>query len=140
MELTLAGGWQAPAEKKMFKMAETDDKANYIYYFAKNLNDANFTKKEEQLIDADKLLIIAPNLKEKRITKSLVTARDELLFKQNNKILFFYISEGGRLEGYLNQLDTKKYQLYLLDHPLNRHRFSKDIIALNHDNIAMLAL
>ena len=133
--IAIASGWQAPLEKNLLKKIDPGDKANYIYYLAKDLNQKKISKVEENLITQNKLLLISPNLQEVRITKSLVTERDELLFAQNNKILFFYMSEGGRLEGYYNKLIEKQYQIYILDHPLNKPFFTNDTIPVNGDNI-----
>jgi len=133
--IAIASGWQAPLEKNLFKTIDPGDRANYIYYLAKDLNQTKINKVEENLLNQNKLLLISPNLQEVRITKSLVTERDELLFSQNNKILFFYISAGGRLEGYFNKLIEKQYQIYIFDHPLNYRFFTKDVTSVNEDNI-----
>jgi hypothetical protein len=138
MGAAVAGGWQAPFEKKMYKDIRPTDKSNYIYYLAKDINQLRLSQSEENLVNNAKLLFVAPNFKGKRISKSLVTARDELLFAQNNKILFFYISRGGRLEEYYKQLNPQVFQIYILDHPVNRHFFANDVTAVNEDNINII--
>ncbi len=136
--IAIASGWQAPLEKNLFKKIDHGDKANYIYYLAKDLNQKKFDKMEDDLVAQNKLLFLSPNLQKNRITKSLVTERDELLFSQNNKVLFFYISDGGRLEGYFNKLSEQHYQIYILDHPLNQRFFTKDVIPVDEENINII--
>ncbi len=138
MDMAVCGGWQAPFERKLYKNIALNDKANYIYYLAKDINLLKLTTKEEAMVSSGKLLFIAPNIKGSRISAPLVTARDELLFAQNNKIVFFYISKGGRLEKYFRQLNPQQFQLFILDHPLNKNFITADVIALNEDNITAL--
>ena len=135
IDAAISSGWQAPFEKKMYKNIRITDKSNYIYYLAKDINQLKLRQSEEEMVNSEKLLFVAPNLKGNRINRSFVTARDELLFAQNNKILFFYISKGGRLEEYYKQLNPQVFQLYILDHPLNRHFFMNDVTAVNEDNV-----
>jgi hypothetical protein len=140
MDLAIAGGWQAPFEKKLFKKIKASDRANYIHYLAKDLNQVSLNESQEYLVNNDKLLLIAADIKQTRIDKSLVKERDELIFSQNNRIIFLYISEGGRLEEYFKQLNVMQYQIYVLDHPLNKHLITKDVIALNQENVDLLVL
>ncbi len=138
MDIAVAGGWQAPFEKKLYKNIKMNDRANFIFYLAKDINRLRLNRNEERLLEKGKLLFISPDIKAKRISKSLVTERDELLFAQNNKIVFLYISKGGRLEEYYKQLNPQVFQIYILDHPLNQRLITKNVSALNIDNADIL--
>ena len=141
MPLSLTGGWQAPLEKKLFnEFTQNPTTAHFIYYLAKDISAFKPSPLQETLITEKRLLVIAPQIKQNRPTQKLVTARDRLLFEQVSRILFLYIEEAGRLERYLSGLSARKYQLYILDHALNKKFFSEDIIPLNANNaIELLA-
>ncbi len=137
--LSLAGGWQAPLEKQLFNtFALNPPTGHFIYYLAKDISTFRANFLQESLLKEKRLLVIAPQLKQKRPTQKLVTARDSLLFEQVSRILFLFIEEAGRLEQYLAELSVRKYQLYILDHPLNKKFIGDDIVPLNHENAITL--
>jgi len=139
LSIAIAGGWQAPLEKKVFSFyTKQKSPINLIYYLAKNINLFKASVLQKNLIQRDRLLVIAPQFKEKRPTHKNISMRDELLFSQINKILFLSISPGGRLENYLSKLSSKKYQLYIMEHPENEAYYAEDIVALNQNNMEML--
>ena len=132
--LSLAGGWQAPLERRLFESADPHQPANYIYYLAKDINAFRPTPLQQRILDENKLLMLSPEIKAKRTSQSLVKQRDALLFSQIDSVLFIYIHPGGRLEGYLHQLSERKNKLYILNHPLNQPYFGEDILPLDVDN------
>ena len=134
LALCLAGGWQAPLERRLFEQADTGLAANYILYLAKDINAFRPTALQQHLLDENKLLVLSPEIKAKRASQSLVKQRDALLFSQIDSVLFLYIRPGGRLEGYLRELSARKSRLYILNHPLNRPYFGEDILPLDGDN------
>ncbi len=139
LPVAIAGGWQAPLENKLFRAeARLNAKANFIHYLAKDINTFQPNELQQKLLDAGKLLIIAPGLNQTRPTKKQVNQRDNLLFSQINKILFLYISKGGRLENYLNTLSGHNYQIFILDHPANQNCFPDDVVRINTDNAALI--
>lgn len=138
LPLTLAGGWHAPLEKFLFKHSKAQEIANYIYYLSTNINQFKANDRQKELLQSDKLLVISPLLKEKQASRPSVKKRDELIFRQVNKILFLYMQPGGRLETYFRQLSEQDYQLYLLDDPLNQSFQHKDVITLSADNAAII--
>lgn len=139
LPLSLAGGWQAPLEKKLFNtFAQSPTTAHYIYYLAKDISTFKPNPVQEALLKENRLLTIAPGLNQNRPTRKQVDARDQLLFEQVSKALFLFIEEGGRLEEYVVGLSARKYPLYILEHPLNEKYFGDDIIPLNEDNAAEL--
>ncbi len=139
MPLSLAGGWQAPIEKKLLnEFAQNPTTAHFIYYLAKDITTFRPNPLQEALIKENRMLAIAPDLSQDRPTSKQVDARDQLLFEQVPKTLFLFIEAGGRLEKYLVGLSARKYPLYILDHPLNEKYFSEDIIPVNEDNAALL--
>jgi len=133
LPLSLAGGWQAPLERRLLEQADAGLAANYILYLAKDINAFRPTPRQQRLLDENKLLVLSPEIKAKRASQSLVKQRDALLFSQIDSVLFLYIHPGGRLEGYLRELSARKSKLYILNHPLNRPCFGEDILPLDGD-------
>jgi len=138
MPIALAGGWQSPLEKILFKQMDPDKQANIIHYIAKDVNRFKPTDKQQQLLDKNKLLIISPELKDNRVNASAVDKRDKLIFAQNKNILFLYIEAGGRLYRYFQDLSRLNYQLYIVDHPRNENYFFDGITRLSEDSIIEL--
>jgi hypothetical protein len=136
--VAVASGWQAPLEKRLFDQISDRDKANYIYYTAKDIKQISLKKAQQKVHDDGKLLLISPQLKTDRISGKEVDLRDELILSQINKILFLYIQPGGRLEKMLRQLSLKKYVLFFLDHPQNRIYLRDDIISVDAQTIVKL--
>jgi len=136
LPLSLAGGWQAPLERHLLNLPQVGaGKANFIFYLARNLNEYESGGNIRRLLEADKLLFIAPETTQKRPSRRLIDRRDKLLFSQINRILFLYIHPGGRLEAYFNLLLQKKYHLYVLDHPANAAFQTEGVVGLNTDNV-----
>ena len=139
LPLSLAGGWQASLEKKLFKLTKADDRANYIFYLNKNINTTVLSEQQELLLKEDKLLLISPGLRSERPSGSDVTKRDDLIFSQINKILFLTIRRGGLLETYFNNLLLKRYQVFLLNHPDNSYFLQADAVtAFDEDNLDII--
>lgn len=137
--LVLAGGWQAPFEKKIYKkLSRVNSSVHFIHYLAKDINSYQLNPEEQNLVNENRLLLIAPRLNFSRADAKQVSMRDRLLFEQNNKILFLGLSAGGRLEGYIADLSSANYQLYILDHPLNEKWFAEDLLPLNPENVDLL--
>jgi len=140
MPIALAGGWQSPLEKLVYHQFNNKCESNIIHYIAKDINKFKPTRKQQDLIDQNKLLIVSPELKEIRANISAVDKRDRLIFSQNKNILFLYIEPKGRLEKYFKELSQLNYQLYILDHPRNEALFYDDIILINQDSVESLIL
>ena len=135
LPLSLAGGWQAPLERRLYARADVQQAANYIHYLAKDINEFQPNDLQNRLLQENKLLVLAPEIRAKRASRSLVKQRDALLFSQIDSILFLYISPGGRLDTYLRQLSSPKNKLYILNHPLNQSYFGEDILAIDAENV-----
>lgn len=139
LPLALAGGWQAPLEKELLKkITLAKANANIIHYLAKNINTIQPDTVQQRLIKENRLLLISPGINEARPSAKQINRRDELLFSQINKIIFIYISNGGRLQEYFERLIASSYQVFLFDHPLNKNFFNKDVVLLNPDNCGIL--
>ncbi len=138
MPVSVAGGWQAPLEKYLFRNISMKAKANYIFYLARNINYVQPNEKQQRLLETGKLLFISTGTKQQRISQNTTKERDALLFAQIKKIFFLYINRGGRLERYFNQLSELRYQLFVLDHSLNAEFITEDVIAVSEDNVAEL--
>lgn len=138
LSLSLAGGWQAPLEKHLLKRAGNSCSANFICYLAKDINAAPVSDWQQAMLDENKLLLISPDIKQPRASVTLVEKRDALLFSQIKKIFFLHISKNGRLEKYFNELSRRRYQLYLLDHPLNAEFVTPDVILICPENVNVL--
>lgn len=137
LSLALAGGWQAPLEKELLKKISSA-KANIIHYLAKNINTIQPDAVQQRLIEENRLLLISPGINEARPSAKQINRRDELLFSQINKIIFIYITEGGRLQEYFDRFINSSYQVFLFDHPLNKNFFNNDVVLLNPDNCRIL--
>jgi hypothetical protein len=135
MPISMAGGWQAPLEKKLLETAHPAMKANIIYYTAKDLSQVKMGKSLELLDNEKKLLLVSAQSRQIRATKSDVDKRDALLFNQISQVLFLYISPNGRLEKYYNTLQESNFSLFVLDHPLNEHILISGCPAINSDNL-----
>lgn len=140
LPLTLASGWQAPLEKILFGKIKSENQANFIHYLGRDINQFVPTEKQQFLLDQEKLLIIAPILKDKRASDPAIKKRDSLIFSQVKKVLFLYIETNGRLETYFRQLSQQSYQIYLFDHPINKAFFHDDIVLVNEDNVSTILI
>ena len=138
LTISLCGGWQAPLEKYLLNLASSEMKANIVYYSAKDLGQINPNAKLDSLDTDKKLLLISAQSKTNRASKNDVDKRDDLLFKQVDKVLFMYIEPGGRLEKYYNQLVEKDFPVFVLDHGLNRSFIGQGCVALNNENVNVL--
>jgi len=134
LPLALAGGWQAPLEKKLLRSIDPAAAANYLYYLAKDINTFQPDRVQQRLLNQRKLLILSPGIHAPRPSAKEISRRDTLLFAQVRKILFFYIAPSGRLEKYFNYLLEQAFQVFLLKHPLNAHLFNSDLVLLNSEN------
>ena len=140
MPVSLAGGWQSPLEKSVYAKFNWHCSANLIHYIAKDINQYKPTEQQQNLVDHNKLLFVAPELKEIRANSAAVDKRDRLIFSQNKNILFLYIEPKGRLEKYFRELSQLNFHLYVLDHPVNKSFFYDDVIPLNEDSIQSIIL
>ncbi|MBD3225155.1 MAG: hypothetical protein GF313_10530 [Caldithrix sp.] len=133
-ELALAGGWQSPLEKRLFRQIPPSPRTHCIHYLAKDINSVYLTKEQNYLLEENRLLVIAPHTKQQRISRQTIEQRDSLIFSQIKNILFLYIRTDGRLNRYFVQLLQMQYNLFVLDHPLNDSYLLDDIVALGEDN------
>lgn len=140
LPIAFTGGWQSPLEKSIYQKFNEKHTANIIYYIARDINQFKPSEIQQKLIDQNKLLIIAPELKENRASAMAVDKRDRLIFSQNRNILFLYIEPKGRLEKYFRELSQLNFQLYVLDNTTNRAYFHDDIIRINEDSVESLIL
>lgn len=139
LSLVFCGGWQAPFEKRVYRQLNRDNTSvKLIHYLAKDINTHKLSFEQQHAITRKRLLLIAPELAYGRANAKQVSARDQLIFDQNKKILFFNLADGGRLEGYLKELSASHYQLFILDHPTNYKWYGDDLIPLNPDNLDLL--
>jgi len=139
LSLVFAGGWQAPFEKQIYKQLKSlNNSIQFIHYLARDINTHKLNSHEQKQINEKRLLLIAPELSYGRANAKQVSFRDHLIFEQNKKILFFGLTSGGRLEKHLKELSAAKYQLYILDHPINQIWYGDDLIPLNPDNLDLL--
>ncbi len=139
LPLALAGGWQAPLEKKLLRqISHGSNGCNIIHYLARNINNLKLNSRQSQLMNDNRLLLISPGIEDARPSRRQVNNRDELMFSQIDKVLFLFLSAGGRLEEYFNRMISLSYQVFLFDHPLNKEYFDSSVVLLNEDNIELL--
>ncbi|NOX89996.1 MAG: hypothetical protein GXO77_13330 [Calditrichaeota bacterium] len=138
LPICIAGGWQSPLEKTLYKHIKPAQKANIIHYFAREINGVRLTQIQQHLLNEKKLLMIAPETTSLRPSQNLIKKRDELIFSQTKQICFLYIRPGGRLESYFNLLDQTSHSVYFLDHPLNRIFLTSNVVELNPENIELI--
>ena len=135
LPVSIAGGWQAPLEKKLLQKTNKRMKANIIFYSARDISKIKMTKHLADLDNENKLLVISAQSRQSRPSKTDVDKRDNLMFSQVAAILFFYIAEGGRLEKYFNDLISAKFPVYLFEHELNSPFLTSDCMPINEDNL-----
>ena len=134
-----AGGWQSPLEKKLLaKISSKNSSCNIIHYLAKNINSLKLNTRQNELLNDGRLLLISPGIQDDRPSRRQINIRDELMFSQIDKILFLFISPGGRLEEYFNRMISLSYQVFLLEHPLNKLFFDSGVVLLNDENAGLL--
>jgi len=139
LPLSAAGGWQSPLEKKIYKqISRINSRCNIIHYLATNINSLKLNDQQKQLLDENRLLLISPGIQEQRPSRRQINMRDELMFSQTDKILFLSISPGGRLEEYFNRMISLSYQVFLLEHPLNKRFYDSSVVLLNDENTEQL--
>jgi hypothetical protein len=121
LDITLCGGWQAPLEKALLAKYNPHLPAGIIYYLARDINHFQPPRPLELLLEAGKILFAAPELSGLRIGRSQVKKRDALMLAQNNNILFIYLRPAGLLEKNLQYCLERNYNIFIFDHPANRH-------------------
>lgn len=129
--VALCGGWQSAMEKRLFKQAATRDSAGYIHYLARNLNSFAPNEQQQTLIDAGKLLLLAPEIKQDRAVSALVDKRDNLMLSQVRKVILLYVRSGGRIEEYIKHGVFESHEVFILDHAENRAFFSDDMVVID---------
>ncbi len=132
------GGWQAKAEKQILSFLNKKTNAAIIHYLAKDLNRFIPNASQQNYLEENRLLFVAPPLNRPRPSRKEITLRDQLLFSQTRKIFFLYVRPGGRLETYLKFLNVNDYTLFILDHPKNKPFFDSGLIKINPDNAELL--
>lgn len=138
LPLALASGWHSFLEKILFNTASDTDCANYIYYLGRDLNTYRFSEHQLALMQADKLLVIARDSAQKRISKHSAGWRNRLIFSQMSGILFLYIRPEGILHNSFEQLRTQGSRIFLLDIPENRHFICRDVVPVHMDTVSEL--
>ncbi|MCB0282558.1 MAG: hypothetical protein KDF60_08255 [Calditrichaeota bacterium] len=138
LPVSLAGGWQAPLEKKLLHKTNTKIKANVIYYSARDIGKIKISEHLSNLNDNDKLLIVSAQSRQTRPSQNDIDKRDKLMFTQVHSVLFLYINEGGRLEKYFNDLLSSQFTVYIFDHPLNQKYKVAGTIPLNTDSLNLI--
>lgn len=134
----LAGGWQAPLEKEILNDQLKKGKANIIFYTAKDIKYIKMKEPLQPMLEKEKLLILSPESKKKRVSKADIDLRDMLILDQIKHILFLYIDPGGRLETYYNYLVHNKISFSVLDHDCNRRWLTSDCSHVNSETIETL--
>ena len=140
LPISLAGGWQSNLEKQLLTLFNTQATANLIQYFAREINHLKLESWQQALLNENKLLIISPETSQQRPNQGLVSKRDNLIFSHCQKVLFFYIQPGGRLQAYFDQLLKSGSQLFLFEHPTNEKQLSSDVVFINTDNLEPLLI
>lgn len=140
LPVSLAGGWQAPLERKLLQTILPAMQANIIYYSARDISKIKMMEKLTALETENKLLVVSAQSRQIRPSQNDIDKRDRLIFSQVSKILFMHVSEGGRLEKYFNSCLQNGLPVYILDHPLNKSFTVFDTVAVNEDNVNLLML
>lgn len=139
LPLAAAGGWQSPLEKEILhQISHVKNQCNIIHYLARNINNLKLNKRQNPLMNSNKLLLISPEIQDTRPSRRQINNRDELMFSQIDKVLFLFISAGGRLEEYFNRMISSSYKVFLFDHPLNKRFFDSNVVLLNEENADLL--
>ncbi|GEM_PF-2467158 len=139
LNIALAGGWQAPLEKRLWKLFDYKTcKANLMYYLARDLNGYTPDRRAEALLDRNRLLFVAPSIRTSRPSRKEIQLRDTLVFSQVKKVVFLYVHPTGRLASYLRQASRMKHDFYLLDHPVNQQQLREDTVAIAADDLNLL--
>jgi len=133
--IAIAGGWQSPLEKHLLKKFPVDAQADLIFFLAKTYSQFRLPRYLNHLFNSNKIAIVEPLLKNKRITKTGVEKRDFLIEKLIDSFLFLYIKESGRAEKLLYRCITNKKNILILNHPLNQKYFIEDIQRVDAKNI-----
>ena len=140
LPLCLGGGWQAPLERKLLKLLPGIPRAGLIYYSATDIGERVLNPKLQKIFDAEKLLLLCAEAAPGRASRSAVDKRDQLLFSQITRIIFFHIAPKGRLESVFNTLLHNNNTPFVLDHPLNEPFLNAGGLAINEDNAQDLLL
>jgi len=140
LPLCLGGGWQAPLEKKLLNQLPGAPRAGLIYYSATDIGGRALNQKLQKIFEAQKLLLLCAEAAPGRASRSAVDKRDQLLFGQITRIIFFYIAPEGRLESVFNTLLKNNNTPFVLDHPLNKPFLNAGGLAINEDNARDLLL
>ncbi len=120
LPIAIGSGWQSPAEKHLLKMATPFSRANLLIFIAKPFRAFTLPEHLTPLYRENRLVIIEPDVQQKRIDARGVEIRDTILDDLINHHLFCYIEPGEKLARRLYQLSRRGKYLYLLDIPVHQ--------------------
>jgi len=116
-DIIFIGGWQSPIEKRFLKsFAENYKFSNgLVWVIGKDIKYFHLCNYLKNAFDSDKLLILSPFNKIKRITQKEVVIRDRFIMDKTKKAIFFYIYPGGRLESLSKQWIARNKTVFVFE-------------------------
>jgi hypothetical protein len=122
--LIFCSGWHSPFEKKMLSLClQASEDSQVIKVMARKTDLNILYKKEFPNLSPERILLLNPDLKNSRISKSSVRRRDQFIFHHYHHILFSYIHPGGYVQSLFEQCVEQKKNIFLFNHPINEQFF-----------------
>lgn len=134
ISIAISGGWQSPLERRLLKDYTDQSRAHLIIFLAKKYSAYQLPKSLQAPFKNNKVLIVEPTVKNKRITKESVRIRDEIIERLINNFIFLYIHKNGYLEKRFFNLLRQNKNVFILKHPLNQQYFLDGVHLIDETN------
>lgn len=138
MDIAIGGGWQSKAEKTLQRMFTAEKPAHLIIFIAKSFAAYKVPTQLKTAFSAGKIAIIEPALEKPRLELEGVDIRDQVSDDLIEHHLFIYIHPGGRLEDKFRKLLKAGKEVFVLNHPLNRHFFTEGTTLIDEHTLDRL--
>lgn len=132
--VVLAGGWQSPLEKRLFTRAAQITSSRLIHVLARQMDSYRPDEVATRLIAQGRLLLVAPELPNRRISRTGVAERDRLIRNFVQKYLFCFLDPQGYTSDLIQQALDQNKEVLVLEHPRNAGFIDQEVIVVNLRN------
>ena len=130
LDLTIISGFHSPIEQECLKVI-IRGKMPIIVCPARAIENMRLRIEYQQLLKQERLLLLSPFTKERRMTKKTALLRNQLIAEIADKILILHATPAGNLERFVYELISQKKTVYTLDNEANQYLIDNGVVAVN---------